>query len=47
MIKELGLLTRAVLVVNKEGKVTYQEIVAEVTDEPDYDAALAAAGAAK
>ena len=42
LIKELALLTRAVFVVNAEGKLSYQEIVAEVTDHPDYDAALAA-----
>lgn len=46
MIKELGLLTRAVLVVDKDGKVTYQEIVPEVTNEPDYDKALEAIKAA-
>ncbi|MDP6152980.1 MAG: thiol peroxidase [Phycisphaeraceae bacterium] len=45
-IKELGLLTRAVYVVNGEGTVTYEQIVPEVTEEPDYDAALAAARAA-
>ena len=37
-----GLLTRAVFVVNPEGKVVHKEIVSEVTDEPNYDAALAA-----
>jgi thiol peroxidase len=46
MIKELGLLTRAVVVVGKDGKVAYQEIVAEVTHEPDYDKALEAIAAA-
>jgi thiol peroxidase len=46
MIVELKLLARAVLVADKQGKVTYVEIVSEVTDEPDYDAALAAAKAA-
>lgn len=46
-IKELGLLTRAVIVVDKKGKVSYQEIVGEVTKEPNYDAAVAAAKAAK
>jgi len=40
-IKELGLLTRGVIVIDKGGKVTYQEIVKEVTAEPNYDAALA------
>ncbi|WP_286031108.1 thiol peroxidase [Helicobacter pullorum] len=37
-----GLLTRAVFVVNPEGKVAHKEIVSEVTNEPNYDAALAA-----
>lgn len=46
LIKELRLLTRAVLVVNKEGIITYQEIVNEITNEPDYAAAIAAAKAA-
>ena len=41
-IEELGLLTRAVFVLDADGKIAYQEIVPEVTDEPDYDAALAA-----
>ena len=38
----LPLLTRAVFVVDKGGKVTYVEYVPEVTSEPNYDAALAA-----
>lgn len=37
-----GLLARAVVVVNPEGKVIYTELVPEITQEPDYDAALAA-----
>ncbi len=43
LIKELKLLARAVYVVDKAGKVVYREIVKEVTAEPDYAAALAAA----
>ncbi|RJP30916.1 MAG: thiol peroxidase [Candidatus Omnitrophota bacterium] len=43
LIKELGLITRAVFVVNQEGKIVYQEIVNEVTEQPDYEKALAAA----
>ena len=39
-IKELGLLTRAVIVIDRDGVVRYQQIVPEVTQEPDYDAAL-------
>lgn len=37
-----GLMSRAVVVVNGEGKVTYTEQVPEIVQEPDYDAALAA-----
>jgi thiol peroxidase len=37
-----GLLTRAVVVVDGSGKVTYTELVGEIVDEPNYDAALAA-----
>jgi len=40
LIKELGLLARAVLVVDKSGKISHQEIVKEVTKEPDYNSAL-------
>ncbi len=41
-----GLLARAVVVVDGEGKVAYTELVPEIAQEPNYDAALAAAGAA-
>ena len=37
-----GLYSRAVVVVNEEGKVVYKEQVPEIAQEPDYDAALAA-----
>ncbi|NDV65401.1 thiol peroxidase [Bacteroides sp. 224] len=37
-----GLLARSVVVINKEGKVIYTELVPEITQEPDYDKALAA-----
>jgi thioredoxin-dependent peroxiredoxin len=42
MIDELKLLTRAVYVLDANGKVVYGEIVPEVTQEPNYAAALAA-----
>lgn len=35
-----GLLSRAVVVIDENGKVTYTEQVAETTEEPDYDAAV-------
>ena len=37
-----GLLSRAVVVVDEKGTVTYTEQVPEITQEPDYDKALAA-----
>jgi len=39
-----GLLSRAVVVINEEGRISYTEQVPEITQEPDYDKALAAAG---
>lgn len=43
LIKELRLLARAVFVVDKEGVIRYIEVVEELTNEPDYQAALNAA----
>ena len=40
LIDELKLLARAVYIVDANGKIAYREIVPEVTDEPDYTAAL-------
>lgn len=37
-----GLHSRAVVAINAEGNVVYTEQVAEIKDEPNYDAALAA-----
>ncbi len=37
-----GLLSRAVVVIDEAGKVVYTEQVPEITQEPDYEAALAA-----
>lgn len=37
-----GLLARAVVVVDTEGKVVYTELVPEIKQEPNYEAALAA-----
>jgi thioredoxin-dependent peroxiredoxin len=36
----LGLLSRAVVVIDKNGKVKYTQQVAEIADEPDYETAL-------
>jgi len=37
-----GVTCRAIFAVNEEGVVTYKEIVPEITEEPNYDAAIAA-----
>jgi thiol peroxidase len=43
LIKELRLEARAIFVVDANDVVTYKEIVTEVTQEPNYEAALKAA----
>ena len=40
VIKELRLLSRGVVVIDKKGLIRYIEYVPEVTHEPDYEAAL-------
>lgn len=42
LIKELKLLSRAVLVLDKDNKVVYTEYLKEITNEPDYKAAIEA-----
>ncbi|MCF8099327.1 MAG: thiol peroxidase [Desulfarculaceae bacterium] len=42
LIKELRLLARAVLVLDREGKITYIQRVTELSEEPDYDEVLEA-----
>ena len=37
-----GLLARAVIVVDETGRIVYEELVPEITHEPDYEAALSA-----
>ena len=39
-----GLLARAVVVLDESGTVTYTELVPEIAQEPNYDAAIAALG---
>jgi thiol peroxidase len=43
LIKELRLLSRAIFVVGADNTVKYVQYVGEVSDYPDYEAALAAA----
>ena len=40
LIRELRLLARAVFVVDRDGVIRYIQVVPEITDEPDYAAAL-------
>lgn len=37
-----GLQARCVIVIDEEGKIIYEELVPEITQEPDYDKAIAA-----
>lgn len=37
-----GLLTRAVVIIGSDGMIKYRELVDEITEEPDYEAALRA-----
>ena len=41
-INELGLLSRAVFVVDENNKVVYVEYLEEITEEPNYEKALEA-----
>jgi thiol peroxidase len=36
-----GITARAVVVLDEDDKVVYTELVTELTDEPDYESALA------
>ena len=42
LIEELQILARGTFVLDKDGKVVYAETVKNVSDEPNYDAALGA-----
>jgi len=42
LLKELRLLARNIYVIDKKGTVQYQQLVKEVTNEPDYNAVLRA-----
>ena len=42
LIKELRLLARSVIIVDKEGTIRYVELVRELAQEPDYEAVLQA-----
>jgi thiol peroxidase len=44
-IPDMGHLARAIFVIDTKGYIAYEEIVPDIGDEPDYDAALAAVNA--
>ncbi len=41
LIKDMGLLTRAIFIINDQGKIVYKELVANISQHPNYDKALA------
>ncbi len=44
-VKEMGMLSRSIYLVDKTGVIRYTQLVGEIASEPDYDAVLAAARA--
>jgi len=42
IIKDMGLLTRAIFIIDEQGKVKYKELVANISQHPDYVKALTA-----
>jgi len=42
LIEDYGLLARAIFIVDAEGKLKYQELVPNIAQHPNYDAALEA-----
>jgi thiol peroxidase len=41
LIKDMGLLTRAIFIIDSSGKIAYKELVDNISKHPDYDTALA------
>jgi thiol peroxidase len=41
LIKDMGLLTRAIFIIDMDGKIVYKELVGNISQHPDYDTALA------
>jgi len=42
IIKDMGLLTRAIFIIDEQGKIKYKELVANISQHPDYIKALKA-----
>ena len=41
LIKDMGLLSRAIFIIDAQGKIAYKEIVPNISNHPNYDMALA------
>jgi thiol peroxidase len=41
LIKDMGLLTRAIFIINSQGLIAYKELVDNISSHPDYESALA------
>lgn len=41
LIKDMGLLTRAIFIIDASGKIAYKELVSDLSNHPDYEMALA------
>lgn len=41
LIKDMGLLTRAIFIINNQGEIVYKELVSNISQHPNYDKALA------
>ncbi|WP_286265769.1 thiol peroxidase [Thalassotalea atypica] len=41
LIKDMGLLTRAIFIIDEQGKVAYKELVENISQHPKYDDAIA------
>jgi len=41
LIKDMGLLTRAIIIIDEQGKIAYKELVANIAQHPDYETAIA------
>lgn len=40
IIKDMGLLTRAIFIIDNQGLIKYKELVANISEHPDYEKAL-------
>jgi len=40
LIKDMGLLTRAIFIIDVDGKIVYKELVGNISQHPDYETAL-------